>query len=222
MIKLIIQPITVEAYNKLIKDAEILEQDTTAPKVLKLVDGTFLKLFRRKRWFSSQLIYPYVKRFADNALTLNGIDIKTPKIVELYRFSVNQMEFTAVRYIPLSGETLRQVMMAGDKNQQQQLIIQFGKLVARLHQHGVYFRSIHLANVLVLDDDELGLIDFADMTKQRKPLSQSKRARNIKHLARYKEDASWLFDEYFTLFLKAYESIAGHRASKFLYVNGES
>lgn len=217
MTKLVIQTITADAYHKLTKDAEVLEQDATAPKVLRLTDGSFFKLFRRKRWFSSELIYPYVKRFADNALILNKAAIKTPIILNLYRFSVGELLFTAVRYTPLAGETLRQVMKVSDVEQQKQWITKFAELVANLHQQGIYFRSIHLANVLVLDGAELGLIDFADMTKQNKPLSQNKRARNIKHLSRYKEDAHWLFTEYFTLFLKAYESMAGAKASQFLH-----
>lgn len=217
MTKLIIQPITTESYRALIKGAEVLEKDSTAPKVLKLVDGSFFKLFRRKRWFSSELIYPYVKRFADNASMLNKIGIKTPKITALYRFFVNSIKFTAVRYIPLEGETLRHALKESNAKQQEALVVQFAVLVAKLHQHGVYFRSIHLANVLVMANGELGLIDFADMSKQSSPLSKSKRLRNLKHLKRYQEDVNWIFSEYFTSFLTAYETIAGTKASKFLY-----
>ena len=219
MKKLTIQSITADFYEALIKSAEILEKDSTAPKVLKLIDGSFFKLFRRKRWFSSELIYPYVKRFADNALILNEIGIKTPAISNLYRFFINSMWFTAVRYIPLAGETVRQVMKESEIGQQKELMTKFGILVATLHGNGVYFRSIHLANILVLEDGELGLIDFADMTKQSKSLSQNKRARNLKHLKRYLEDTSWLFNEHFEQFLNAYESIAGAKASKFLYAS---
>ena len=220
MTKLKIQPITTEAYQTLVKDAKVLEQDTTAPKVLMLADGKFLKLFRRKRWFSSELIYPYVQRFADNALVLNKLGIATPHILHLYRFSLAELDFTAVHYEPLAGDTLRQVMAKVDQDQQQHFITLFGQLLATLHQQGVYFRSIHLGNILVLPDNTLGLIDFADMTKQAKALSQSKRARNLKHMQRYKEDASWLFDDYFTAFYNGYESVVGTKDSLFLKDQG--
>lgn len=221
MTKLKIQPITTEAYQALAKDAKVLEQDTTAPKVLMLADGKFLKLFRRKRWFSSELVYPYVQRFADNALILNKLGIATPNILHLYRFSLAELDFTAVNYEPLPGDTLRQVMSQVSQDQQQHFIMLFGQLLAKLHQQGVYFRSIHLGNVLVLPDNTLGLIDFADMTKQARALSQSKRARNLKHMQRYKEDAKWLFDDYFTAFYKGYESLAGTKDSLFLKNQGQ-
>lgn len=221
MIKLDIQPITTEAYQVLTKDAKVLEQDATAPKVLMLADGKFLKLFRRKRWFSSELVYPYVMRFADNALILQKLAIATPDILHLYRFSLAGLDFTAVHYTPLAGKTLRQVMLEVDQQQQQHFIKLFGQLLATLHQQGVYFRSIHLGNVLVLPDNTLGLIDFADMRKQAAALAQSKRTRNLKHMQRYKEDAKWLFNDYFTEFYKGYESLAGTKDSLFLINQGQ-
>jgi hypothetical protein len=47
--------------------ATVLEADGFGDKVLRLADGTMLKLFRRKRLFSSAAWYPYAQRFADNA-----------------------------------------------------------------------------------------------------------------------------------------------------------
>lgn len=220
MTKLVIQPITTEAYQILTKDADILEKDTTAPKVLRLADGSFLKLFRRKRWFSSELIYPYVQRFADNASILKKIGIVTPNVLHLYRFYLDGMNFTAVHYQPLPGNTLRQVMSELDTQKQMCFINLFGQLLAKLHQQGVYFRSIHLGNVLVLPDKNLGLIDFADMTKQRTALSKSKRLRNLKHMQRYPEDAQWLFVDYFNDFYEGYKSGAGVKASEFLKNQG--
>lgn len=220
MTKLTIQPLTAKAYQALIEGAELLEHDTLAPKVFKLIDGTFLKLFRRKRWFSSELFYPYVKRFAANAAILKSLAINTPNILNLYRFSYYNFDFTAVQYAPLAGDTLRQIMSKVDLPQQQHLITVFGQLLAKLHQQGVYFRSIHLGNVLVLPDNTLGLIDFADMTKQASALSQTKRARNLKHMQRYQEDAQWLFVDYFTELYTGYKSVAGEQASTFLKKQG--
>ena len=55
-----------EQYQALREDAEVLAADDHGDKVLKLNNGQIMKLFRRKRLFSSALIYPYGKRFADN------------------------------------------------------------------------------------------------------------------------------------------------------------
>ena len=59
-------------YLALRADARVLEYDRHGDKVLQLADGSYLKLFRRKRLLSSAAWYPYAKRFADNALALAG------------------------------------------------------------------------------------------------------------------------------------------------------
>lgn len=216
MQSLTIKTITTEDYLAIINGAKILERDTTAPKVLTLLDGSFLKLFRRKRWFSSELFNPYVQRFANNAFTLQKLGIAVPKVLNLYRFAYNKLNFTAVHYQPLPGDTLRSVLTRADDTEKKNCIRQFGILLATLHENGVYFRSIHLANVLVLPNKQLGLIDFADMSKQSFALSQCKRVRNLKHLRRYENDENWLFCENYKVFLNAYQSIAGVKHSRFL------
>jgi hypothetical protein len=65
----------------------------------------------------------------------------------------------------------------------------FVRFFAELHDKGVFFRSIHLNNVIVSDDlNTLGLIDLADMKISSKSLSRPMRLRNFKHLTRYKAD----------------------------------
>lgn len=53
-------------YLALREGAQVLEADGSGDKVLRLTDGSILKLFRRKRLLSSAAWYPYAKRFADN------------------------------------------------------------------------------------------------------------------------------------------------------------
>src|SRR5690554_5966618 len=68
-------------------DAQVLEKDRYGEKVLRLADGTFLKLFRRKSWLSKTAFYPPAKRFADNADALQKLGIPCPKVIQLYRLS---------------------------------------------------------------------------------------------------------------------------------------
>ena len=60
------------------------------------------------------------------------------------------------------GKTLRQVLRdaTGDSSG---LIRLLGQFMARLHEKGICFRSLHLGNVVLTPDHELGLIDIADM-----------------------------------------------------------
>ena len=67
-----------------------------------------------------------------------------------------------------------------------------GELIARLHERGVYFRSLHLGNVVQTPQGELGLIDIADMKTQRRALGRTQRKRNFAHMLRYAEDRQWL------------------------------
>jgi hypothetical protein len=80
--------------------------------------------------------------------------------------------------------------------------------MAQLHEQGVYFRSLHLGNVLVLDDGEFGLIDLADMRIYPSSLSSSLRLRNLRHMQRYTVDRRWLFEDHFEALLKGYAAKA--------------
>ncbi|HZJ92281.1 MAG TPA: toluene tolerance protein, partial [Thiopseudomonas sp.] len=57
---------------------------------------------------------------------------------------------------------------------------------------GVYFRSIHLGNVVLTPECELGLIDISDMKIFRRPLSKWQRKRNFEHMVRDERDREWL------------------------------
>ena len=74
-----------QTYLALREGAEVLEIDHCGEKVLRLVDGSFLKLFRRKRLLSSALWYPYAQRFADNSRALRSLGIEAPKVLDVFR-----------------------------------------------------------------------------------------------------------------------------------------
>lgn len=185
--------LSAEQLHALIRDATVLEQDGRGPKVLCLKDSSYLKLFRKRRLLSSETLKPYAKRFADNARRLQKLGFTAPQIIAVYRVK-DGVNGTAVHYVPLPGTTLRQALEAAEPASQRNLIVQFGQLLALLHEHGVYFRSIHLGNVLVLPTADFGLIDVADMKIGRTALSLHMRQRNLKHMRRYEQDSQWLFN----------------------------
>lgn len=75
------QQLALSAYESLRDGAEVLEADRYGDKVLRLTDGNFLKLFRRKRLLSSAALYPYAQRFADNAQALKELGIPCPQTI---------------------------------------------------------------------------------------------------------------------------------------------
>jgi RIO-like serine/threonine protein kinase len=91
---------------------------------------------------------------------------------------------TAVLYQPLPGETLRQIASKEGFNWQQSLPALVG-LIRSLHASGIYFRSLHLGNIVVTPDNRMGLIDVADMRFLRRPLPKYLIRRNLQHFARY-------------------------------------
>ncbi|MBV7478073.1 O-antigen ligase family protein [Pseudomonas sp. PDM31] len=201
-----VKTMTKGALQQLTADARVIEEDGLGPKVLRLADGSFLKLFRRRRWYTSGSFNPYSERFAVNSVQLRSMGIPTPHILDLYRLEDGH---TAVHYSPLPGNTLRQVLQGITAPAVRQALVErFGKFMAQLHQQGVYFRSLHLGNVLVLEDGEFGLIDIADMRIYPSSLSAALRRRNLRHMQRYAEDRRWLFEDHFDALLQGYAATA--------------
>jgi len=132
-----LQTLSHDEYLALRDGAQVLEFDRHGDKVLMLSDGSYLKLFRRKRLISSAAWYPYAQRFADNALALTERRIPCPEVLEVFRIPAIRRD--AVRYRPLPGQTLRQLIRAGAATDD--LRDRLGRFVARLHEAGIYFRS---------------------------------------------------------------------------------
>lgn len=187
-------------YSALREGAEVLEADGSGDKVLRLADGSFLKLFRRKRLISSALWYPYAQRFADNCQALTERNILCPHVRDVFRIS--RIARDAVHYDPLPGHTLRQLL--GEVEQADHLRAQFGQLLARLHEQGIYFRSAHLGNIVLTPEGELGLIDVADLRVRKTALPRSLRLRNFKHMLRYEKDRQWLLSQDGGFFIGSY------------------
>jgi len=179
------------SFDALAADARLVEQDTFGPKVYLLPDGSYLKLFRRKHVVSSALWSPYSQRFVDNCRALAALGIPCPQVIAIYR--VPALARDVVHYRALPGQTLRQLLEQGlDEHASARLRRQYGAFVARLHALGIYFRSLHLGNVVLTPQGALGLIDVADMRVRRRALGRFLRARNIKHMHHYKVDTEWL------------------------------
>ena len=177
--------ISLEDYQTIVDRSVILERDKHGLKVLETSDGYIVKLFRRKRFFSSALFNSYSSRFVANAKALKKLGFHTVDVVEVSY--CKPIKRTLVMYRPIPGETLRSALR--DQSSSEEIMEKFIVLLAALHDKGVLFRSVHLNNVIISDDsNKLGLIDFADMKIYSKGLSRAMRLRNFKHLTRYKAD----------------------------------
>jgi len=193
------QPLSREQYDLWRQGAQVLEKDGHGEKVLRLADGTFLKLFRRKSLLSKTAIYPPARRFADNAAELERLGIPCPKVIQLYRLS--EPYRTVVHYEPLPGQTLRQLLSSDTTLDQLELFARLAEFITHLHELGVYFRSLHMGNIVLTPDDQFGLIDISDMRCLGRPLSRRMRDRNYQHLLRYESDWGMVNPDIGTLFM---------------------
>ncbi|AZF14045.1 Oligosaccharide repeat unit polymerase Wzy [Pseudomonas sp. R3-18-08] len=210
LLRLPVADIKSQEFDQLCSNAHVIEADGLGPKVLRLEDGSFLKLFRPRRWYTSGSFNPYSERFASNSEQLRTLGIPAPHILGLYSLPDAS---SAVAYTPLPGLTLRQALQSLDSSLRESLVERFGRFMAQLHERGVYFRSLHLGNVLLMDDGEFGLIDVADLRIYPSPLRYALRQRNLRHMQRYPQDRNWLFETHFEQLVKGYATVASPTAT---------
>lgn len=200
------QPLSPDRYRHLREGAQVIEADSHGEKVLRLADGNYIKLFRRKRLISSALLWPYAQRFANNARRLEQLGVPCPKTIAVYRMAALHRDL--VHYKPLPGLTLRQ-LRDGQGEAPADLLEQLALFIAQLHRSGVYFRSLHLGNVVLTPQGSLGLIDIADLNFQRWPLWRSQRLRNFRHMLRDERDLAWLRSGGDARFANSYREASG-------------
>jgi tRNA A-37 threonylcarbamoyl transferase component Bud32 len=168
----------------LIAAGKTLEQDAYGPKVVLLAEHRYLKIFYHKSKLSKSRLYSRARQFSRNAAKLKKRGITTVGILDIFKTKEPRRDCVCYHGIP--GNTVRNQL----EQQPQDLTLsrQVGSYIARLHDAGVMFRSLHFGNIIQLPDGRLGLIDIADMRLNVFTLNNSQRKRNFQHVFRYQED----------------------------------
>ncbi len=164
----------------MIDDASILQQEIRGIKVYLSPGRDVIKLFRIKRIFSLSFIYPYSMRFERNGRRLQARGVATVLVDRV--FYCHSIKRHGVIYRMMPGEDLYSLLSS--ENPDTGLFTELAAFMVRLHDKGIYFRSLHLGNVLKMPDADLGLIDIGDMRFSPWPLTVKARARNFRHLFR--------------------------------------
>lgn len=166
-----------------LKEGEIIEQDGRGPKVLRMPDGHLLKIFRPRRRLWLARLQPQAQRFAENAARLTALGLRTPQIGE--RVWLDQrMAISACFYEPLPGQSLDRIFQQ-QRSDFNALLPELAAYIHTLHGLGIYFRSLHLGNILRLPEGGFGLIDFLDLHFKRGALNAWQVRRNFQHLQSY-------------------------------------
>ena len=179
------QPLDKDTWLALKAEGDVVEQDNRGVKVLRCSNGDYIKLFRIKRRFTrAQLFNPAVEFFR-KAEKLQRCDIDTVTPVGLYRLTY--VPRFGARYRPLAGETVRSLLKQARFTEQHiELLANF---IARLHNKGILFRSLHPGNVVLKPDGTFGLIDILDCRFRwwQRSLNRWQRERNLQHFFRYED-----------------------------------
>lgn len=191
-------------------EGKVLEKDPRGIKVVLLTDGNILKIFRARNLFSATRVYSHARRFCRNAARLNDLGIPTVKIDTL--FHLEKSGHTAVLYKPLEGESIRSLVKK-NQNRMQQTAKNFGVFLSTLHEKGIHFHSLHTGNILLLPNNDFGLIDVSDMTIYPWALNCSTRLRSFKRLCKYQEDLRILGLGYWRDMLSTYLDLAHLKTS---------
>ena len=195
--------IGLSEYQALIRDARVLREENYGVKVWLLPDDRVVKLFRTKRLISSARLVPYSTRFARNAERLRRRGICTPEVLDT--FHCPEIERHGVVYRRLPGVAF--VQLLAERQEADALVRRLAAFLAELHEKGIYFRSVHPGNVLLVDGDTLGLIDLQDVRFRPWPLRQGARARNFRHLfasdAQSREVRAFGFEPFVDRYLEA-------------------
>lgn len=177
--------VTAKELQDWLSHGEVLEKDSHGPKVVRLSNGQLLKIFRSRRLPLLARLRPEAIRFDDRARRLQALGIHTPTIHETCWIDRAKL-ISACLYEPLAGEPLDRLFRE-NRQEFDLLLPQLAAYIHQLHQRGIYFRSLHLGNILRTPDATFGLIDFLDVRFKGRPLGRTMVRRNFRHLQSYLE-----------------------------------
>ncbi|MDG9925605.1 MULTISPECIES: toluene tolerance protein [unclassified Pseudomonas] len=175
--------VTAQELESWLASGRVLERDARGPKVVALSDGRFLKIFHTRRPLLQSRLWPAARRFRHNAERLRARGVATPDISEIFWLN-RRKGLSACLYAPLPGESLEQLL----RNDDPRLALELPALASffrLLHCQGVYFRSLHLGNILLIAPGQFGLIDVLDLRCYPFPLNRGLIRRNFEHLRSY-------------------------------------
>ena len=175
--------VTAKELQDWLSHGEVLEKDSHGPKVVRLSNGQLLKIFRSRRLPLLARLRPEAIRFDDRARRLQALGIHTPTIHETCWIDRAKL-ISACLYEPLAGEPLDRLFRE-NRQEFDLLLPQLAAYIHQLHQRGIYFRSLHLGNILRTPDAAFGLIDFLDIRFKGRPLGRTLVRRNFQHLRHY-------------------------------------
>lgn len=167
-------------YLELTQGAKLVKRTRTKIRLLLSSDHKIIKHIYRRRFFSTSTLWPYAARFIKNAKLLNSKNILVPDIMAVYFYPKLNCDIIIYDYV--DGTTLYDIASGDDLS----FLPKLAEYIAMLHQLGIYFKDLHLSNI-VLNKGSFTLLDLESIHCKRRSLTVAQRARNIAYLFSIKE-----------------------------------
>ncbi len=164
-------------FNKFVEKADDLGHRKTFHK-----KNEIIKIFNVRGYISSGFFNTYASRIIKNSIKLKEHEISSIEITNELAFQYNnRLSGVSYKYIP--GKTYRDL---GNKITKE-MITDLAKYISIIHKKGIYFRAMHLGNIL-LHNKKLFLIDIAKIHFYPWPLFIFTRARAFRRMIKYQDD----------------------------------
>lgn len=164
-------------FNKFVEKADDLGHRKTFHK-----KNEIIKIFNVRGYISSGFFNTYASRIIKNSIKLKEHEISSIEITNELAFQYNKrLSGVSYKYIP--GKTYRDL---GNKITKE-MITDLAKYISIIHKKGIYFRAMHLGNIL-LHNKKLFLIDIAKIHFYPWPLFIFTRARAFRRMIKYQDD----------------------------------
>lgn len=175
--------LTAEQFFALTQDihAKILSDSTEGPKVLQQQNGNIIKIFYSSKKWSLPLLLPHALRFHRSAKRLNNANFLAPSIKTLAYYPTKKAHVLTYPEIP--GQDFRQL-----SDNTPAILEKLPRFLAALHQKGIFYKGIHLGNIILTPKQEIALIDITNVKAYHKPLTLPQRAKNLAHFVYYWRD----------------------------------
>ncbi len=168
------------------------------PRLLNLTNGQIIKIFWPRKCLTSDQLYPYAKRFVRNATCLKKAGILAPVVTDIQRVRASRIYL--VTYDKILGQDVRDIIEHNDVN----VLSKVAEFIAKLHNGGVFFRGIHLGNVLQCGQQGFALIDIVKVKFYKRAMPFFTRYRNLKHLLTNRNDVNYFKQFGIARFLQIY------------------
>jgi serine/threonine protein kinase len=194
------QPLTQTEFAALLAEGTVLQAGTQGPRLIEHPNQLITKFFPPRKCLSSNLLVPYAKRFVKNAHRLQALQVQTVNPLNYGRLERSRTYY--VTYPKIAGQDIRDYLSATKDSSILEWIAGF---LAKLHEYGIFFRGIHLGNILQRQPEgDFALIDISVVKFKNKQLSLSCRKRNLRHLVHYPEDKAEFSGFGLTQFIHCY------------------